>query len=39
MVPFENLIGRVAIIYYSVARSSHSSHERVRFDRIGMRVR
>jgi signal peptidase I len=35
MIPFENLIGRVAFIYYSVAPNSGA----IRYDRIGMPVR
>jgi len=35
MIPFENLIGRVAIIYYSVEPGSGA----IRTDRIGMSVR
>jgi signal peptidase I len=38
-VPFENLIGRIAIIYYSVAPKSGSAQGAVRFDRIGKTVR
>jgi signal peptidase I len=39
MVPFENLIGRVGIIYNSVARQPGSARQKVRFERIGMRAR
>ena len=36
-VPFENLIGRVVIIFWSIDQESGS--RRTRFERIGMRVR
>jgi signal peptidase I len=38
-VPFENLIGRIAIIYYSAAPKPGSAESTVRFDRIGQTVR
>jgi signal peptidase I len=38
-VPFENLIGRVAIIYFSKGQGVGGSRAIVRFDRIGMTVR
>jgi signal peptidase I len=38
-VPFENLIGRVAIIFYSIDRSSNGAEQTVRFERIGTVVR
>jgi signal peptidase I len=38
-VPFENLIGRAAIIFYSVDRGSSGMQHRVRFERIGTTVR
>ena len=38
-VPFENLIGRVGVIYYSVTRQSGSARESVHFERIGLQVR
>jgi signal peptidase I len=34
-VPFENLIGRAAIIFYSIDRSSGGVRQTVRFERIG----
>jgi len=37
-VPFENLVGRAAIIFYSVARSSDGARQAVRFERIGATV-
>jgi signal peptidase I len=38
-VPFENLVGRAAIIFYSVDRSSGGARQTVRFERIGAFVR
>jgi signal peptidase I len=38
-VPFENLIGRAEIIYFSVNRITPASQPSVRSDRIGMTVR
>jgi signal peptidase I len=38
-VPFENLIGRVAIIFFSVDRGSSGAEHTVRFERIGTVVR
>ncbi len=37
-IPFENLVGRADIIYFSIDRSVRTP-PRVRFDRIGMVVR
>jgi signal peptidase I len=37
-VPFENLVGRAAIIFYSIDRSSDSARQTVRFERIGTTV-
>jgi signal peptidase I len=37
-VPFENLVGRAAIIFYSIARSSSGARQTVRFERIGAAV-
>jgi signal peptidase I len=37
-VPFENLVGRAAIIFYSVARNSDGARQTVRFERIGTAV-
>ena len=34
-VPFENLIGRAAIIFYSIDRGSSGARQKVRFERIG----
>jgi signal peptidase I len=34
-VPFENLVGRAAIIFYSVDRGSSGAEQKVRFERIG----
>jgi signal peptidase I len=34
-VPFENLVGRAAIIFYSIDRSSGGGRQTVRFERIG----
>ncbi len=34
-IPFENLVGRAAFIYFSVDRPNHAQ-PRVRFDRVGM---
>jgi signal peptidase I len=39
MVPFENLIGRAAIVFNSVAPRSGSASAKVRHDRIGTVVR
>jgi signal peptidase I len=39
MVPFENLIGRTAVIYFSLAPRSGSAPAAIRFDRIGRAVR
>jgi signal peptidase I len=38
-VPFENLIGRVEIIFFSTDRASNKAQPRVRYERIGMAVR
>jgi signal peptidase I len=38
-VPFENLIGRVEIIFFSIDRASNKAQPRVRYERIGMPVR
>jgi signal peptidase I len=38
-VPFENLIGRAAIIFFSVDRGSSGAERTVRFERIGTVVR
>jgi signal peptidase I len=38
-VPFENLVGRVAMIYFSIDRSSSGAQPKVRFERIGTVVR
>jgi signal peptidase I len=38
-VPFENLIGRAAIIFFSVDRGSSGAEHTVRFERIGTVVR
>jgi signal peptidase I len=37
-VPFENLVGRVAIIFYSIDRGSSGAQHTVRFERIGTLV-
>jgi hypothetical protein len=37
-VPFENLVGRVDRIVFSIDRESESNSFPVRFDRIGMAV-
>lgn len=37
-VPFENLVGRAAIIFYSVDRGSDGTRRTVRSERIGMAV-
>ena len=34
-VPFENLVGRAAIIFYSIDRGSSGAQQTVRFERIG----
>jgi signal peptidase I len=34
-VPFENLVGRAAIIFYSIDRGSGGARQTVRFERIG----
>jgi signal peptidase I len=38
-VPFENLIGRVGTIFWSVTPNAPAGASPVRFERIGMRVR
>jgi signal peptidase I len=38
-VPFENLVGRAAIIYFSIDRGSSGARQTVRFERIGTAVR
>ena len=38
-VPFENLVGRVAIIFFSIDRGSSGAQQTVRFERIGTVVR
>jgi signal peptidase I len=38
-VPFENLVGRAAIIYFSIDRESHAAQPMIRFERFGMVVR
>jgi signal peptidase I len=38
-VPFENLIGRIEIIYFSIDRVSNKEQPRIRYERIGMAVR
>jgi signal peptidase I len=38
-VPFENLVGRAAIIFFSVDRGSSGAEQKVRFERIGTVVR
>jgi signal peptidase I len=38
-VPFENLVGRAAIIFYSIDRGSSGAQQTVRFERIGTLVR
>ncbi|MGJ5177104.1 signal peptidase I [Bradyrhizobium oligotrophicum] len=38
-VPIENVIGRVAMIFFSLAGTDTSRPGRVRFERIGMRVK
>jgi signal peptidase I len=38
-VPFENLIGRVAIIFYSIDRGPSGKERIIRYDRIGTVVR
>jgi len=38
-VPFENLVGRAEIIYFSINRASHAAQPTIRFERIGMAVR
>jgi len=38
-VPFENLVGRVETIFWSVDRDARGGAAPVRFERIGMRVR
>jgi signal peptidase I len=37
-VPFENLVGRAAIIYFSIDRGSGGARQTVRFERIGTAV-
>lgn len=37
-IPFENLIGRVAVIFFSIDRDSNAARPMVRADRIGMAV-
>jgi len=37
-VPFENLVGRAAIIYFSIDRGSSGARQTVRFERIGAAV-
>jgi signal peptidase I len=38
-VPFENLIGRVEIIFFSINRASDKTQPRIRYERIGAAVR
>ena len=38
-VPFENLIGRVSVIFWSIDKSSGNAEPDFRFERIGMAVR
>jgi signal peptidase I len=38
-VPFENLIGRAEIIYYSIDSASNKTQPRIRYERVGMGVR
>jgi signal peptidase I len=38
-VPFENLVGRAAIIFFSIDRGSSGAQQTVRFERIGTVVR
>jgi signal peptidase I len=38
-VPFENLVGRVAIIFFSIDRESKAAQPGIRFERFGMAVR
>ena len=38
-VPFENLIGRVEMIYFSIDRASNKAQPRIRYERIGAAVR
>lgn len=38
-VPFENLVGRAEIIYFSIDRASHAGQLTIRFERIGTAVR
>jgi signal peptidase I len=38
-IPFENLIGRVAIIHFSVEQSPATRWATIRFERIGKTVR
>jgi signal peptidase I len=38
-VPFENLIGRAAMIFYSIDRGSSGAQHTIRFERIGTVVR
>jgi hypothetical protein len=38
-VPFENLVGRVETIFWSVDRDARGGAAPVRFERIGTRVR
>jgi len=38
-VPFENIVGRAVVIYFSVDRESGDPQPRVRFERFGMTVR
>jgi signal peptidase I len=35
-IPFENLIGRVSVIFYSVDSTSRNGTPRIRFERIGL---
>jgi len=38
-VPFENLVGRVEIIFFSIDRASVKKRPAIRYERIGMAIR
>jgi len=38
-VPFENLVGRVEIIFLSINRPSGKKQPAIRYERIGMTIR
>ncbi len=37
-VPFENLVGRVEVIYFSIDRNSRQRQAALRFERFGLAV-